>query len=54
MTESKKFNRFVNYMYSEYQVEKKHFNEKPLSREMYEKSFKGYLETKFKGMVEAE
>ena len=54
MTESKKFDRFVNYMYSEYQVEKKHYNEKPLSREVYEKSFKGYLETKFKGMVAAE
>tara|TARA_R110000796_G_scaffold163043_1_gene279973 strand:+ start:152 stop:316 length:165 start_codon:yes stop_codon:yes gene_type:complete len=54
MTESKKFNRFVNYMYSEYQVEKKHYNEKPLSREAYETSFEGYLERKFNSMVEAE
>ena len=54
MTESKKFNRFVNYMYSEYQIEKQHYNEKPLSRKAYEESFKEYLETKFKAMVGAE
>ena len=54
MTESKKFRRFVNYMYSEYQVEKKHHNEEPLSREAYEASFEGYLDRKFKGMVDAE
>jgi len=50
----KKFDRFVNYMYSEYQIEKQHYNEKPLSREAYEASFKDYLERKFNSMVEAE
>tara|TARA_R100001244_G_scaffold71906_2_gene58192 strand:- start:312 stop:494 length:183 start_codon:yes stop_codon:yes gene_type:complete len=54
MKEIKKFDRFVNYMYSEYQIEKQHYNEKPLSREAYEKSFEGYLERKFNSMVEAE
>jgi|TARA_R110000744_G_scaffold138897_2_gene249790 hypothetical protein len=54
MTDNKKFDRFVNYMYGEYQLEKQQYEEKPLSRQAYEASFKDYLERKFNSMVEAE